>query len=196
MRAFISIGHSCRGENTLIDRDLSLHSFNPFTLRAAKRGLTILEIFHLQKHSLGNIWRRNVDQKPNHNSPSIILLTFALFTSYFQKYESSRRYLLEILWVLMGHSCTGENTLIDRDLSLLSFNPFTLRTPLEPNVCYSHTFENNFRTKRKLTKYLMESCSLASDKHFSFKCFPENAFESNIFPNLSGLFWLLWVLMG
>ena len=45
-------------------------------------------------------------------------------------------------------------------------NPFTLRTPLEPNVCYSHTFENNFRTKRKLTKYLMESCSLASYKHF------------------------------
>ena len=26
---------------------------------------------------------------------------------------------------------------------------------------------------------------------FSFKCFPENAFESNIFSNLSGLFWLL-----
>ena len=44
--------------------------------------------------------------------------------------------------------------------------PCTLRTPLEPNVCYSRTFGNNFRTKRKFTKYLMESCSLASDKHF------------------------------
>ena len=28
---------------------------NPFTLRAAKRGLTILEIFPLQKHFLENI---------------------------------------------------------------------------------------------------------------------------------------------
>ena len=70
-------------------------------------------------------------------------------------------------------------------------NPFTLRAPLEPNVCYSHTFENNLRIKRKFTKYLKESCSLASDKHFSFICFPESAFVGNIFPNLSGLFWLV-----
>ena len=59
------------------------------------------------------------------------------------------------------------------------------------HVCYFHTFENNLRTERKFTKYLKESCSLASDKHFSFKCFPENAFVSNIFSNVSGLFWLL-----
>ena len=32
---------------------------NPLTLRAAKRGLTILEIFHLQTHFLENIWRRS-----------------------------------------------------------------------------------------------------------------------------------------
>ena len=70
-------------------------------------------------------------------------------------------------------------------------NPFTLRAPSEPNVCYFHTFENNLRTERKFIKYFKESCSLASDKHFSFICFPENAFESNIFPNLSGLFLLL-----
>ena len=74
---------------------------------------------------------------------------------------------------------------------IVHLNPFTLRTPLEPNVCFFHTFENNLRTKQKFTKYLKESCSLASDRLFSFKCFPENAFESNIFPNLSGLFWLL-----
>ena len=77
------------------------------------------------------------------------------------------------------------------DVDATRVNPFTLRTPLEHNVCYFNTFENNLRTMRKFTKYLKESCSLASDKHFSFKCFPENAFESNIFPNLSGLFWLL-----
>ena len=42
---------------------------NPFTLRAAKRGLTILEIFSLQKHFFENIWRRNVDHTINNNSP-------------------------------------------------------------------------------------------------------------------------------
>ena len=73
-------------------------------------------------------------------------------------------------------------------------NPFT--APPEPNVCYFHSFENNLRTKRKFTKCLKESCSLASDEQFSFICFQENAFVSNIFPNLSGLFWLVWVLMG
>ena len=71
------------------------------------------------------------------------------------------------------------------------FNPFTPRAPPEPNVCYFHTFENNLRTKQKFPKYLKESCSLASDKPFSFICFPENAFVSNIFPNLSSLFWLI-----
>ena len=75
---------------------------NPFTLRTAKRGLTILEIFYLQKHFLENIWRKNVDQKSENNSRSNILLTFAWFPSYFQKYESSRRNILENLWVLMS----------------------------------------------------------------------------------------------
>ena len=78
------------------------HLINPLTLRAAKTGLTILEIFYLQKHFLESIWRRNVDQKPNNNSPTNIMLTFALFPSYFQMYEGSRRYFLEYLWVWMG----------------------------------------------------------------------------------------------
>ena len=38
-------------------------SFNPLTLRVAKTGLTIWEIFYLWKHFLEIIWRRNVDQK-------------------------------------------------------------------------------------------------------------------------------------
>ena len=71
--------------------------FNPLTLRAAKIGLTILEILYLQKHFIENIWRRNVDHKPNKNSPSNILWLFALFKRYFQKYESSRRHFLEKL---------------------------------------------------------------------------------------------------
>ena len=75
---------------------------NPFTLRTAKTGLTILIIFFLQKHFLKNIWRRNVYQKFNKNSPSNILWIFALFLRFIQKYESSRCYFLEELWVWMG----------------------------------------------------------------------------------------------
>ena len=48
-------------------------TINPFALRAAKRGLTILEIICLQKHFLKNILRGNVNQKPNKNSPSKFL---------------------------------------------------------------------------------------------------------------------------
>ena len=70
----------------------SLYSIlNQLTLRVAKTGLAILEIFYLQRYFLGNIWRRNVDHKPNNNPPSNILWTFALFLSYFQKYERSSR---------------------------------------------------------------------------------------------------------
>ena len=75
---------------------------NPLMLRAAKRGLMILNIFYIQKHFLENIWRRSVYQKPNNNSPSNYFWTFALFKSYFQKYERSRRYSLEKVWVLMS----------------------------------------------------------------------------------------------
>ena len=41
-----------------------------------------------------NIWRVSVNQKRKNNSPSCISWTFVLFPSYFQKYESSRRYFL------------------------------------------------------------------------------------------------------
>ena len=47
--------------------------FNPFILRAAKKGLTVLEIFYIKKHSKRNVdqkSKRNVDQKSNNNSPS------------------------------------------------------------------------------------------------------------------------------
>ena len=49
-----------------------------------------------------NIWRRNVYQNITNNSPSNILWEFALFPSYFQKYENSRRYFPGELWVRMG----------------------------------------------------------------------------------------------
>ena len=58
-------------------------------------------------------------------------------------------------------------------LSML--NLFTLRVSLESVVCYSHTFENNFGMKQKFTKYLKESCCLASDLDLSFKYSPQNA---------------------
>ena len=41
-------------------------------------------------------------------------------------------------------------------------NPFTLRAPLESNVCYSHTFENNFGIKQKFPKYLKGTSFLTS----------------------------------
>ena len=49
-----------------------------------------------------NIWRRIVYQNITNNSPSNILWKFALFPSYFQKYENSRRYFPGELWVWMG----------------------------------------------------------------------------------------------
>ena len=44
-----------------------------------------------------------------------------------------------------------------------AFNPLILRVSLESDVCYSHTFENNFGIKQKFTKYLMENWCLVSD---------------------------------
>ena len=81
---------------------ISMADLNPLTLRAAKRGLMILEIFNLQTHFLENIWRRNVDHKSNKNSPSNILWIFALFKRYFQRYENSRRHFLEKLLSVNG----------------------------------------------------------------------------------------------
>ena len=46
---------------------------NSLALRAAKRGLTNLEIFYLQKYFLENNQRRNVDQEVSNNSPSNVL---------------------------------------------------------------------------------------------------------------------------
>ena len=75
---------------------------NQFTLWAAKTDLRILEILHRQKFYLKRIWGRKVNQKPKYNSPSNILWTFALFPSYFQNYESSRRYFPEKLMSVNG----------------------------------------------------------------------------------------------
>ena len=46
------------------------YMFNPLMLTAAKTGLTILMIFFQQKHLLENIWRRNINEMSNGNSPS------------------------------------------------------------------------------------------------------------------------------
>ena len=73
----------------------------------------------------------------------------------------------------------------------LTLNSLTLRAFLESIVCYFHIFEKNFGIKQKFTEYLKKSCCLASDRHFSFKYFPKNAFVRKILPKMSGLFWLL-----
>ena len=79
---------------------------------------------------------------------------------------------------------------------IVVYSPLTLWVSLEGIVCYFHTLKNNLWIKQKFTKYLKESCCLASNQHFSFQCFQENAFLSKIFPKSSGLFWPLWVSMG
>ena len=65
---------------------------------------------------------------------------------------------------------------------------FTLRVPLASIICYFHILQNNLRIKQTFTKYLKESCCLASDQHFSYKYFPKNAFVRKIYPKLSGFF--------
>ena len=86
----------------------------------------------------------------------------------------------------------GSPLLRVRALNNVTFiNTFTLRVTVESIVCYSHTFENNLGIKGNLKKYLKESCWLASDQHFLFKCFPEDVFGGKIIQKLSGLFWLL-----
>ena len=69
-----------------------------------------------------------------------------------------------------------------KNLSIGRVNPFTLRVPFECIVCYSHTFENNLVIQQKFAKYLNKSCCVASDKHFSIKCFPKNIYVNRIFP--------------
>ena len=54
--------------------------------------------------------------------------------------------------------------------------------PLWKNVWNCDTFENNFRIKQKIMKYLKESCKVASFQYFSFKYFPKYASIWNISP--------------
>ena len=56
---------------------------NPLTLRVAKTGLTILEIFYLQKHILENMSRGKVHQKPQNNPHSNILRRFPMIPKLF-----------------------------------------------------------------------------------------------------------------
>ena len=51
----------------------------------------------------------------------------------------------------------------------------------------SSAFIKLMEVKRKFSKYLKESCCLASAQHFSFKWFQQYAFISKIFPKSLGL---------
>ena len=53
------------------------------------------------------------------------------------------RYYAELLLRVSGKVRKGSG---------LEINPFTLRVIVESIVCYSHTFENNLRSKRKFIK--------------------------------------------
>ena len=103
---------------------------NPFTLRAAKRGRTILEIFPFQKQFFENISMRNVDQKTNNKSPSNILWNFASFPSHFQKYESSRRYFERNSWVWMGLTGVKLNALWGYDILAGRVDTLNIESPV------------------------------------------------------------------
>ena len=107
-------------------------------LIAAKSSLAILRKSQGQKHSWVRIGKRNLLQNTQR--------------------------LLEIYCKIILNSQVIVRSIIDPDDNIARIlNPFTLRVPLESIVCYSHTFDNNFRMKLKLTKYLEESCCLDSD---------------------------------
>ena len=72
-------------ENTINIWSLPVSYVNPFTLRAAKRGLTILGIFPLQKHFFENIWMRNVDQKTNKQISFKYFVKFRFILKLFSK---------------------------------------------------------------------------------------------------------------
>ena len=75
-------------------------------------------------------------------------------------------------------------------------NPFTTSFFKESINCFEHSyFLNSMGIKQKFPKYLKGSFCLASDQHFSIKCFPQNTYGRKIFPKLSGLFWPLLVLI-
>ena len=73
-------------------------------------------------------------------------------------------------------------------LTILALTHSHSESPLESIVCYTHTCENKLVIKQNFTKYLKESCCLAYDQYFFFKCFPENVFVSKILQKSSGLF--------
>ena len=120
IRSHVPLGHlaqrylsrqPCHGEWGIFD--YRLFSANPGIIGTAhylthyhserpKPAWLFYIYFYLQKHFPENIWKRNVNQKQTTNSPSNILLTFALYSSYFQKYKTSRRYFPKYLWVWIG----------------------------------------------------------------------------------------------
>ena len=55
-------------------------------------------------------------------------------------------------------------------------------------VWIRQTFENNFRMKHKIAKYLKESCKSSSEEQFSFGYFVNIAYVRKISPKLSGSF--------
>ena len=55
-------------------------------------------------------------------------------------------------------------------------------------ICTYDVFENNYKIKYKLVKYLKESFKLIYYERFPFNYFPKDSFIREISPKLSGLF--------
>ena len=112
------------------------------------------------------------------------------YSSESTQQELSNEYQHDRVWMIYKNLCIL--VLWTKVASALKgLKPFTLKSFSRNIVCYFHTFRNNLGIKQKIAKYFKESCCLYSDQHFSFKCFPKNAYVSKIFPKSSGLFWPL-----
>ena len=90
-----------------------------------------------------------------------------------------------------GGGARPDGTRWHQGAALTFFFNQTQSLNLKSIVCYSDTFEINSGIKRKFTKYLKKGCCLIFRYHFFLKYVPENAFNSEIFPKSSGLFWSL-----
>ena len=67
---------------------------NPFTLRKAKTGLTILEIFYSQTHFFGKHLKEKCITEATQQLSYKYLRNFTLFASYYQMYERIKQTIL------------------------------------------------------------------------------------------------------
>ena len=92
----------CNCKNIICGLFAVLHMLTHSHSERPKEAWRFWKYFPYKSIFLKNIWRRNVDQKINNNSPWNILRTFALFPSYFPKVWKKQTIFLEELFSVNG----------------------------------------------------------------------------------------------